>query len=273
MTTKIVPQDQAESNRFVGDGGDGMRALFASAINDFMEQEVVARLGAERYERTGEQRNHRNGTRPRTFDTRMGTLELAVPRIRDDQYQPAFLHSRQRVEDALVGLVHEAYINGVSTRKVQKLAKAMGITSLSKSQVSELIAQLDERVEAFRTRALTDEYPYVMVDAIYEKAMVGTSAISHAVVIAYGVNMAGEREPLGIAIVNTESAQSWGDFFRSLLQRGLRGVRLVMSDGHAGLKKAISEVFLGASWQRCKVHFMRNVLAAAPKKQAEAIAE
>jgi putative transposase len=274
MTNPIVPHDVTADNIYrLGDSNDALRNLLAGAINDVMHQEVIAQLNAQVYERNDDRVGYRNGTRPRRFDTRMGTLDLEIPRTRgtESSYTPSFLTHYERCEAALVSLVHEAYINGVSTRKIQKLVDALGIKSLSKSQVSELNKQLDERVRAFRERALTAAYPYLLFDAVYEKIRFEGRSQSHAVVVAYGVTEQGTRELIGVEIVDTESHESWSGFFRKLQARGLHGVKLVVSDAHAGLKKAIAEVLLGTTWQRCKVHFMRNVLAAVPKTQKEAV--
>jgi len=274
MTKSIVPQDTAVDNasRLLGDPTDALRDLLAGALNAVMNQEVAAQLNAGTYERHDDRQGYRNGTRTRRFDTRMGSLDLEVPRIRGGSYMPSFLTHRERAEGALVSLVHEAYINGVSTRKMQNLVEALGVKSLSKAQVSELNKQLDDLVTAFRERPLTAVYPYLMVDAVYEKIRFEGRSQSHAVVIAYGITDKGMRELIGLEIVDTESCDSWSGFFRKLLARGLRGVQLVISDAHAGLKKAIEEVFLGAVWQRCKVHFLRNILAAIPKKSKETVA-
>lgn len=256
----------------LGDPSDALRDLLAGALNAVMHQEVAARLNAGSYERHDDREGYRNGTRPRDFDTRMGTLELEVPRIRGASYMPSFLTHRERAEAAPVSLVNEAYVSGVSTRKIQKLVAALGVTSLSKSQVSELNKRLDDLVNVFRERPLTAVYSYLMVDAVYEKIRFEGRSQSHAVVIAYGITDQGMRELIGIEIVDTESYDSWPFFFRKLLERGLTGIKLVISDAHAGLKKAIAEVFLGAGWQRCKVHFMRNVLAAVTKTHKETVA-
>lgn len=275
MTRPIVPQDLVLDNNaaasMLGDSTDALRNVFSGALNALMQQEIAARINAGAYERSDGRQDYRNGTRERRFDTRVGTLDLEIPRLRDGSYMPSFLTHFQRCEAALVSLVQEAYINGVSTRKIEKLVEAMGIRSLSKSQVSELNKKLDELVTEFRERALTANYPYLMFDAIYEKIRFEGRSQSHAVVVAYGVTDQGSRELIGLEIVDTESCESWSWFFRKLLERGLKGVKLVISDAHAGLKKAISEVLLGASWQRCKVHFMRNILAAVPKTQKEAV--
>jgi putative transposase len=275
MTNPIVPQDVTADNIYrLGDSNDALRNLLAGALNDVMHQEVVAQLNAQAYERNDDRVGYRNGTRSRRFDTRMGTLDLDIPRTRgtESSYTPSFLTHHERCEAALVSLVHEAYINGVSTRKIQKLVDALGIKSLSKSQVSELNKQLDERVREFRERRLTAAYPYLLFDAVYEKIRFEGRSQSHAVVIAYGVTEQGTRELIGVEIVDTESHESWSGFFRKLQARGLHGAKLVISDAHAGLKKAIAEVLLGTTWQRCKVHFMRNVLAAVPKAHKDAVA-
>jgi len=274
MTKSIVPQDALHDNAstLLGDPTDALRDLLAGTLNAVMHQEVAAQLNAGAYERHDDRQGYRNGTRTRRFDTRMGTLELEVPRVRGGSYMPSFLTHRERAEAALVSLVQEAYVNGVSTRKMQKLFEALGVASLSKSQVSELNKQLDDLVTAFRERPLTALYPYFMVDAVYEKIRFEGRSQSHAVVIAYGITDQGLRELIGVEIVDTESYDSWSGFFRKLLARGLRGVQLVISDAHAGLKKAIAEVLLGAGWQRCKVHFLRNILAAVPKMQKDVVA-
>jgi transposase-like protein len=275
MTQSIVPQDVTSDNiHRLGDSTDALRDLLADTLDAVMRQEVAAQLNADSYERHDDREGYRNGTRSRRFDTRMGTLELQIPRVRgvESPYMPSFLTHRERCEAALVSLVHEAYVGGVSTRKVQKLVDALGVKSLSKSQVSDLNKQLDVLVREFRERQLTAVYPYLLFDAVYEKIRFEGRSQSHAVVIAYGITDQGTRELIGIEIVDTERFESWSDFFRKLQMRGLRGVKLVISDAHAGLKRAIAEMFLGTTWQRCKVHFMRNVLAAVPKTYKEAVA-
>lgn len=274
MTNPIVPQDITADNLYrLGDSTDPLRNLLAGALNAVMHQEVTAQLNADAYERHDDRVGYRNGTRSRRFDTRMGTLELDVPRTRgtESPYMPSFLTHRERCEAALVSLVHEAYVSGVSTRKVEKLVDALGVKSLSKSQVSDLNKQLDVLVTEFRERPLTAVYPYLLFDAVYEKIRFEGRSQSHAVVVAYGITDQGTRELIGIEIVDTERFESWSAFFRKLQARGLKGIRLVISDAHAGLKKAIAEMFLGTTWQRCKVHFMRNILAAVPKTHKEAV--
>jgi putative transposase len=241
---------------------EGVRVL-AQAL---MEIEVEQHVGAGRHERTEGRSGHRNGYRARSWDTRAGTVELAVPRVRDSSYFPSLLEPRRRAERALSAVVQEAYVHGVSTRKVDELVKALGMGGISKSRVSELCEELDEEVECFRGRPLEGPYPYVWVDATYLKARQDDRVASTAVVIAVGVNaQTGQREVLGLDVGPSEDGAFWTSFLRSLVARGLSGVRLVTSDSHRGLKGAIEAVLQRASWQRCRVHFMRNALSLVPK--------
>lgn len=241
---------------------EGVRAL-SQAI---MEMEVEEHIGAARHERTSGRSGHRNGYRERSWDTRVGTVELKVPRVRDSGYFPSLLEPRRRAERALSAVVQEAYIHGVSTRKVDELVRALGMSGISKSRVSELCEQLDEEVARFRHRPLEGPYPYVWLDATYVKARQDGRVVSVAVVIAMGVKaQTGEREVLGLDVGPSEDGAFWASFLRSLVARGLCGVRLVTSDAHRGLKGAIEAVLVGASWQRCRVHFMRNALSLVPK--------
>jgi putative transposase len=237
-----------------------------------MELEFEQHVGAGRYERNGERLDHRNGTRRRRFDTRMGSLDLEIPRLRDGAYFPSFLEHRTRSERALVALVQEAVIGGVSTRKIAKLVAELGITSLSKSQVSEFCADLDEQARAFRERPLTGNYPYLFLDAVFEKMRIDRTVVSQACVIAYGVREDGVRELIGLDVVDTESEASWTTFLRGLCDRGLTGVKLAITDAHGGLIKAVGTVLVGAGWQRCKVHFTRNVAAHAPEAYKKKLA-
>jgi transposase-like protein len=241
---------------------EGVRAL-SQAI---MEMEVEEHIGAARHERTEGRSGHRNGYRERTWDTRAGAIELKVPRVRDSSYFPSLLEPRRRAERALSAVVQEAYVHGISTRKVDELVKALGMGGISKSQVSRLCEELDEEVERFRNRPLEGAYPYVWVDATYVKSRQDGRVVSVAVVIAVGVKGdTGEREVLGLDVGPSEDGAFWTAFLRSLVARGLSGVRLVTSDAHRGLKSAIEKVLQGASWQRCRVHFMRNALSLVPK--------
>jgi putative transposase len=241
---------------------EGVRALSQA----LMEMEVEEHIGATRHERTPGRKGQRNGYRQRIWDTRVGAVELSVPRVRDGSYFPALLEPRRRAERALSAVVQEAYVHGISTRKVDELVKALGMTGISKSRVSELCEQLDEEVERFRNRELEGPYPYIWLDATYLKGRQDGRVASTAVVIAVGVNGdTGEREVLGLDVGPSEDGSFWLTFLRSLMERGLKGVRLVTSDAHRGLKGAIEAVVQGASWQRCRVHFMRNALSLVPK--------
>jgi transposase-like protein len=247
---------------------EGVRWL----VQELMEAEVSAQIGAERYERAEERTTQRNGYRTRPWDTRVGTLELAIPKLRQGSYFPSWLEARKRGEQALISVVAEAYVQGVSTRKVEALVQSLGIAGLSKSEVSRMAASLDAQVEAFRTRRLDAEYPYVWIDARYEHVREDHRVQSLAVVIAYGVRADGVREVLGLDIGLSEDVAVWRAFLQGLVARGVRGVRLVISDAHPGLKQAVKEVFLGAGWQRCRVHFMRNLLARVPKSAQAMVA-
>jgi putative transposase len=255
-----------------GGDDDFLRRSLRWLVQQLMEAEVSAQIGADRYERTDERTAQRNGARPRLWDTRLGTVELRVPKLRTGSYFPTFLEPRRRAEQALVAVVAEAYVQGVSTRKVEAVIQALGISGISKSEVSRLCTTLDSEVETFRDRQLDAEYPYVWLDARYEHVREDGRVQSMAVVIAYGVRADGVREVLGMDVTSGEHAVFWRAFLQRLVGRGLRGVRLVVSDAHPGLKQAIQEVFLGAAWQRCRVHFMRNLLARVPKRDQPTVA-
>lgn len=252
--------------KILGEGNpDFLKQALMTLVDQFMTVEVDKLVGAGKHERTDERSNQRNGTRSRRWDTRVGTLELAIPKLRKGSYFPSFLEPRRRAEQAFVSIIQEAYVHGVSTRKVEDLVQAMGVDNLSKSEVSRICQGLDEQVEAFRQRPLTRRYPYVWLDATHLKVREGGRVTSNAVVVAYALNDDGYRELVGVDAGCSESESFWLEFLRSLVSRGLTGVQLVVSDAHAGLTKAIRSVFSGASWQRCTVHFMRNVQAKVPK--------
>ncbi len=264
--TKLLRKAQmAEDVAFLR---EGMR-VFSEAV---MELEVTAHVGAERHARTAERTGQRNGYRERRWDTRVGTIDLHVPRVRDGSYFPALLDPRRRAERALVAVVQEAYVHGVSTRRVDDLVQALGITGISKSEVSRLCATLDTEVARFRTRPLTGRYPYIWLDATYLKVRQNGRVVSMAVVIAIGVTAEGRREVLGLDVGPSEEEAFWQQFLRGLVERGLTGVRLVVSDAHAGLKRALTAILQGASWQRCRVHFVRNALALVPKSAQQLVA-
>ena len=256
---------KAEQNGDVDFLREGVRVLSQA----LMEVEVSQQLGAERYERSAERSGYRNGSRERDWDTRVGTTPLRVPRVRDGGYVPSWLEPRKRAEQALVATVREAYVQGVSTRKVDDLVRALGPDGISKSQVSRLCQALDEEVERFRSRKLEGDYPYLWLDATFVKVREGGRVVSQAVVIAIGVNADGQRGVLGLDVGPSEDGAFWLRFLRSPVARGLSGVRLVSSDAHEGLTGAIAAVLQGASWQRCRVHFLRNVLGLVPKAAQE----
>ena len=240
---------------------DGLKLL----TQELMEAEVTQLIGAAPYERSESRLTSRNGYRDREWDTRVGTLELQIPKLRQSTYFPSLLEPRRRHERALLSVVQQAYVHGVSTRSVDQLAEALGLKGISKDQVSRICRELDAQVEAFRTRRLEGVYPYLALDATFIKVRENGRVIAMAVLIAVGVKDSGEREVVGVDVGPAEDFEFWLAFCRQLLQRGLSGVKLVTSDAHLGLKQAVQQVFAGATWQRCRVHFMRNVLATVPK--------
>jgi putative transposase len=246
---------------------DLLRSMVLGFVQALMGAEADAVCGAGHRERSPERVNQRNGYRPRRLDTRVGTLELAIPKLRAGSYYPDWLLSpRRRGERALVAVVAECYVRGVSTRRVEGLVQTLGITSLSKSQVSELAKSLDGEVAAFRARPLdAGPYAYVWLDALAVKCRESGRIVNIAAVVATGVNADGHREILGVDVLTSEDGAGWTAFLRDLVARGLSGVELVVSDAHAGLKEAIAAVLPGASWQRCRTHFMRNLLCRVPK--------
>jgi len=252
---------------------DVMREAMTLVLQELIEAEATAAIGAARYERTDERTTHRNGSRTRLLSTKAGDVELHIPKFREGSFLPVLLEPRRRIDRALWAVVMEAYVHGVSTRKVDDLVRALGIEAgISKSEVSRICGELDQVVAAFRERRLDHVgFPYVFLDATYVKAHEGASVVSKAIVIATGVTATGDREVLGLAVGDSEDGAFWTAFARSLRARGLSGVRLVISDAHQGLKAAIAAVFLGAAWQRCRVHFLRNVLARIPKGRAEMV--
>lgn len=267
MAERIIAADGALDKGLEGSDGDFLREGLQGFVQRLIEAEVAEVIGAGRYERTVDRQTYRNGSRERKWQTRLGELALHIPKLREGGYFPSFIEPRRRAEKALVSVVQEAYVAGVSTRKVDELVEVMGGTGISKSTVSRLCKELDEEAEAFRTRPLEGEVPYLWLDALYEKVREGNRVRSMAVVLAIGVTAEGTRTVVGIDVGNTEDEAFWKAFLRSLVRRGLSGVQLVISDAHAGLKKAIGQVLVGASWQRCRVHAMRNLLTAVPRGQ------
>jgi len=237
-----------------------------------VELEAAKQIGAGRYERTPERKTYRNGHRDRVWETRVGEIPLRIPKVRDGSYFPSLLEPRRRSEKALLAVIQQAYVEGVSTRRVDDLLQALGLTGIDKSRVSRICKELDEAVETFRNRPLEGMYPFVWLDALYLKVRHNHRIVSQALVIATGVRESGEREVLGFALGASEEEAFWLDFLRSLVRRGLKGVQLVTSDAHEGLKKALGQVLAGASWQRCRVHFMRNLLAHVPRGDKSMVA-
>lgn len=250
---------------------DFLRLIAENVLQLIMEADVDGLIGAGRYERGEARQTWRNGYRERSLDTRLGTLNLKIPKMRSGAYFPGFLEPRKTVEKALVAVIQEAWINGVSTRKVDELVQAMGMTGISKSSVSKLCKDIDERVNAFLKRPLADDWAYLWLDATYLKVREGGRIVSVAAIIAVAVNTEGKREIVGLHIGPSEAEPFWTSFLRDLVRRGLTGVKLVISDAHEGLKAAITRV-LGATWQRCRVHAMRNALAYVPKGQHTMVA-
>jgi len=247
-----------------------VRELLSHIAERLMEFEIEQRTGAEHGERTPERSNSRNGYRDRLWETRVGSVDLRIPKLRRGSYFPAFLEPRRTAEKALAAVIQEAYIQGVSTRSVDELVRAMGMSGISKSQVSRLCGEIDERVNAFLSRPLEGDWPYLWIDATYVKVRQAGRIVSVAVIIAVAVNTDGVREIVGVAVGPSEAEPFWLKFLRDLTRRGLRGVKLVISDAHLGLKAAIAKVFT-ATWQRCRVHFMRNALAFANKGQRQMV--
>jgi transposase-like protein len=253
------------------DDGDFLRSVAESVLQILMEADVDGVIGAARYERSGERATYRNGSRERALDTRLGTLNLKIPKLRTGSYFPGFLEPRRTVEKALVAVIQDAWIAGVSTRRVDDLVQAMGLSGISKSSVSKLCKDIDERVNSFLRRPLAGEWPYLWLDATYLKVREGGRVVSVAVIVAVAVTTEGRREIVGLHIGPSEAEIFWTDFLRDLVKRGLTGVKLVISDAHEGLKAAIRRV-LGATWQRCRVHWTRNALAYVPKAHQTMVA-
>jgi putative transposase len=257
-----------------GELTDTVRTSLEWILQQLIEAEATAVIGARPHERTESRSAQRNGHRPRVLSTAAGDVELRIPKLRTGSFFPSLLERRRRIDRALFAVVMEAYVHGVSTRKVDDLVSALGVGSgISKSEVSRICAELDGDLDAFRHRPLDHvRFPYVFADATYLKGRVNGRVVSRAVVVATGVTATGDREVLGVAVGDSEDGAFWTAFLQGLRARGLAGVQLVISDHHLGLKAAIASVFIGAAWQRCRVHFMRNVLGRVPRASAEMVA-
>src|SRR3954470_10618552 len=251
--------------------GDFLRSVAEAVVQLLMETDVEGLIGAGRHERSGERTTYRNGYRDRVLDTRLGSLQLRIPKLRQGSYFPPFLEPRKTSEKALVAVIQEAWVGGVSTRRVDDLVNGMARARISKSTASKLCKDIDDRVGAFLDRPLGGEWPYLWLDATCLKQREGGRIVSGAAIIAAAANTEGKREIVGLHIGPSEAETFWATFLKSMARRGLRGVKLVISDAHEGLKAAIRRV-VGASWQRCCVHWMRNALAYVPKTQQSMVA-
>jgi len=252
---------------------DFLREATEFLCQQLIDAEAEEVIGAERYERTSDRQTYRNGTRERRLETRVGELDLKIPKLRKGSYLPSLLAPRKRSEEALLAVVQEAYIQGVSTRRMDEIAKALGLQGIDKSKVSRICKELDEMVREFRERPLQDKYPYIWLDAVVLNVRENHRVVKLSLGIAIGVDSQGERHILGFDLGAGESKAFWLDFLRSLKQRGLKETMLVISDAHSGLKAAIGQAFSGSAWQRCSVHFMRNVLAQVSHKDKKQVAE
>ena len=277
MTDPTIALKEYLSNLGLDSDADFLRQGAELLSQLLIDAEAAEQIGAGKYERSEERQTYRNGSRSRRWETRVGELELSIPKLRQGSFFPSLLDPRRPAEKALLTVVQEAYVKGVSTRKVDALAQALGLAGMDKSKVSRICKELDQAVKEFRERPLQTGYPYLWLDALYLKvrqngripAYAGTSL---ALVIALGVDENGELHLLGFDLGASEEAAFWLAFLRSLVRRGVKQVQLVISDAHEGLKQAIEQVFAGSSWQRCRVHFMRNLLAHIPKRDKAAVA-
>ena len=256
-------------NLLDGKQQDPLYQMMFMMMNMLMEMEANKITGSEKGEHNSNRTDYRSGTRERRFDTRLGTFNLQIPKFRNTGYVPFFMQNKQRSEEALISMVVEAYTNGVSTRKIKHLAESLGIENISAGEVSTMNKNLDEMVKAFQEQPLEKEMPVLWIDAVYEKIRVGKHVKSMAVMIVKAINMDGKPEIIAVEAMENESEATYTELFNKLKARGLEKVWLCVSDAHAGLQAAIRKCFIGSVWQRCKVHFMRNIMATVPKKQKE----
>ena len=255
-------------SQFIGEA-DPLLEMLKWLTEQMIRVEAEMKVGASKGKHSEDRTTYFSGTRVRRFDTRLGTMYLVVPKLRKGGYIPFFVTEKKRSEQALLQVVQEAFINGVSTRKIDRLAQKLGIENISASQVSEINKGLDKQVESFRSRSLEEEYPVLWVDALYEKIRTNMHVCNAAVMVICGLNRAGEREILAIEPMEAENEENYRELFKTLKSRGLKKVWLTVSDSHQGLKNAIQKEFIGSSWQRCKVHFMRNIMAKVKMKKKE----
>lgn len=252
---------------------DPMLSMLQWLCEQMMETEISLKLNADKSERSDGRSGCRSGYRPRRLDTRLGTIYLMVPKVRQGGYIPFFVNAYKRSEAALVAVVQEAYVNGVSTRKIERLAKQLGVEGISRSQVSEMTKGLNEQVDEFRNRELSfHRYPVLWTDALYEDVRIDRHVVSEAIIVVCGVDEHGKRDVLTVEPMAEESLESYKSVFNSLKDRGLQTPKLIISDANKGLVSAVKQCFPGASWQRCKVHFMRNILAHMPQTQKKSFA-
>lgn len=271
--TRLKNSQRSPEFQALVDNKDFLKNLLEEFLQEFLETEMTQFLGAAPYQRSADRKGQRNGYKPRMLRTRVGTLNLLVPKDRDGRFQTSLFERYQRSEKALVLALQEMYLQGVSTRKVTEITETLCGTEFSKSQVSALCGRLDTELEAWRKRPLSGEYPYLIVDAQYHKLRQDSRVISKGILTVLGVNREGYREVLAVECAHTENETTWAAVFKELVDRGLLGVQLIISDDHKGLRGAIERYFQGCQWQRCQVHYLRNLLKMAPRKLAKTLAD
>jgi len=271
--TQLKDSHRSQEIQALVNDSDFLKDLVQNFLQQYLETEITEFLGAAPYERVDERKGHRNGYKPRMLRTRVGTLNLLIPKDREGRFQTGLFERYQRSEKALVLALQEMYLQGVSTRKVTEITETLCGTEFSKSQVSALTSKLDAELDAWRNRPLSDEYPYLIVDAQYHKVRENHRIVSKGVLTVVGINNEGYREVLAVECGITENETTWSDVFKKLIDRGLKGVQLVISDDHQGLVNAVERYFQGCQWQRCQVHALRNLLNLVPRKYAKILAD